>query len=69
MNLTVEQIDQATAGKPVRIEIPGRGVFFLVNVRLFEKIASSSAESDPELAVFLDLAQEEAERIASENPH
>jgi hypothetical protein len=69
MDLTVEQIDQATAGKPVRIEIPGRGVFFLVNVRVFEKITSNSAESDPELAAFLDLAEEEAGRIASENPY
>lgn len=69
MDLTVEQLEQATAGKPVRIEIPGRGVFFLVNVRFFEKITSGSSEADPEVAAFLDLAEEEAERIASENPY
>ncbi len=44
MNLSEEQLDQATTGKPVRLEIPGRGVFFLVNVRFFEKIRESERD-------------------------
>jgi hypothetical protein len=72
MNLTEQQLDDATAGKPVRLEIPGRGIFFLVNVGFFEKIQkvrSKSSERDPELEAFLDLAEEEADRIATENPY
>jgi hypothetical protein len=72
MNLTEQQLDDATAGRPVRLEIPGRGIFFLVNVGFFEriqKVRSKSSERDPELEAFLDLAEEEADRIATENPY
>jgi hypothetical protein len=69
MDISVEQIKEAEAGKPVRLEIPGHGVLYLVNLRLYKKLAAPSQEADAELDAFLEFAAREADEIAIENPY
>jgi hypothetical protein len=69
MDITVEQIKDAEAGKPVRLEVPGHGVLYLINPRIYKKLAAPSQEADAELDAFLELAAKEADDIATENPY
>ncbi len=69
MNITIQQIKDAEAGKPVRLKVPGHGDLYLVNLKLYRKLASPTQQADPELDTFLELAAREADEIATENPY
>jgi len=69
MQITIEQIKDAEAGKPVRVRVPGHSDLYLVNLEFYKKLASPTQEADPELDAFLELAAQEADEIARENQY
>jgi hypothetical protein len=69
MDISIEQIKEAEAGKPVRVKVPGHGDLYLVNLEFYKKLAAPTQEADPELDAFLELAAQEADEIARENPY
>jgi hypothetical protein len=68
MNLTVKQIEAVKSGEPVAVDSPEIGKVYVLREDVYRRLIEL-LQSEPEQQAFRDLAMQEAERIASENPY
>jgi PHD/YefM family antitoxin component YafN of YafNO toxin-antitoxin module len=68
LNLTLKQIQALNAGQPVVIEIEGAGKIYLLSEEHYRQMMLV-LQSEPDQQAFRELAAEEADRIATENPY
>jgi hypothetical protein len=68
MNLTVKQIEAVKAGEPVAVEMPEAGKVYVLREDVYRRLVHL-LQSEPEQEAFRELAMEEADRMASENPY
>ena len=68
MILSAKEIEAVKAGKPVEVNAPELGKLYLITEEFYNRIILL-LQSDPDQERFRELAMEEAERIAKENPY
>jgi hypothetical protein len=68
MNLTVEQIEAVRSGEPVAIDMPETGKVYVLREDVYRSLIQL-LQSEPELQAFRELAMEEGDRVARENPY
>jgi hypothetical protein len=68
MNLTVKQIEAVKSGEPVAIDLPETGKVYVLREDVYRRLILL-LQSEPEQQAFRELAMQEADRLASENPY